>query len=48
MKLRKILWGICKFIFRLFLMLVWGMSRLTEVFLHELNEWLHTIIKSKR
>ena len=48
MTLRKVLWGICKFIFRIFLMLVWGMFRLTEVFLHEINIWLERIIKNKR
>lgn len=47
MELKKIVWLICKFIFKLFLIVVWGILRLTEVFIHEVNEWLHKIIKSK-
>jgi len=46
MKAKSILWGICKFIFKLFLLLLRGTFRLAEVFLHEVNDWLQTIIKS--
>ncbi len=47
MEAGNVFMGVVKFILKVFLMCLWGVTRIGEIILHELNAWLKNIINQK-